>query len=56
MSKVAEYIMDKVDTIADKTGYDSEFLFDQFMALTDDGETMEEALTEVEAIAVEQDY
>ena len=56
MSKVAEYVMDKVETIADKTGYDSEFLFDQFIALTDDGETTEEALAEVESIAVEQDY
>ena len=56
MSKIAEYVMDKVDAIADKTGYDSDFLFNQVITLAEDGQSLESAIKEVDAIATEQDY
>jgi len=56
MSKIAEYIMDKAEAIADKTGYDADFIFDQIVELGDDGQSMDSAIEEVDAIATEQDY
>lgn len=56
MSMIAEYVLERVEKIAAKTKYDADYLFDRVVELTDDGQTIDEAIAEVGAIAEEGDY
>jgi hypothetical protein len=56
MATVKRYFETKAVEIAERTGYDEDFIMCMIMDCCEDGQTMDEAIEEVGAIADEKDY